>query len=108
MRSIVYGPGSTFEQRVANARVDFVHQLYAPNNLDFAPRFGFAWNPGGQGRTAKQGDSSPFETSRPARGRIQAPTLTRSDQDVESSPEKAGVGRTDSVLGHHTTSAHFS
>jgi hypothetical protein len=55
LRNMVLGSGSTFTQQLANASMQFVPQLYKTPNRDFMPRFGFAWNPDGKGKTSIRG-----------------------------------------------------
>jgi hypothetical protein len=53
--NLVWGSGSTFSERLANASVQLVPQLYHPDTANFAPRFGFAYDPTGSGRTSIRG-----------------------------------------------------
>ena len=55
LRNMVLGSGSTYQQQLANASMEFVPQLYSTPNKDFMPRFGFAWNPDGKGKTSIRG-----------------------------------------------------
>ena len=55
LRNLILGPGSTFAERLASARVDFVDRFYPPDNNNIAPRVGFAWDPTGDARTAVRG-----------------------------------------------------
>jgi hypothetical protein len=55
LRNLVFGSGATFNERLANARVEIVKHFYPASNNDFAPRLGFAWNPDGNGKTAIRG-----------------------------------------------------
>jgi hypothetical protein len=55
LRNLVFGPGDDYNTRLANARMEIVPELFPADNIDFAPRFGFAWNPDGAGRTAIRG-----------------------------------------------------
>ena len=48
-------PGS-----LANASIVEVDELYRPDNNNFAPRFGFAWDPFGDGRWAVRGGAGVF------------------------------------------------
>lgn len=54
-RGIVFGAGDTYSARLAAGKVDFVPHFYPTDWLNFAPRFGFAWNPGGKGKTSVRG-----------------------------------------------------
>lgn len=49
LSSIVFGAGSTFNQRLAAATVGRVSRLYSPQKLNFSPRLGWAWDPFGDG-----------------------------------------------------------
>jgi len=51
LRNLVFGPGNTSAERLASARVDFVKQFYPPDNTDFAPRLGLAWDVRGNAKT---------------------------------------------------------
>jgi hypothetical protein len=55
LRNLIWGPGSTFAERLASARVDFVDQFYPSDNNNIAPRVGFAWDPTGDARMAVRG-----------------------------------------------------
>jgi hypothetical protein len=55
LRNLIYGQGSNIWERVAAGRVDFVSRFYPRDLNNFAPRLGFAWNPGGKGRRAIRG-----------------------------------------------------
>ncbi|MDP2998345.1 MAG: carboxypeptidase regulatory-like domain-containing protein [Bryobacterales bacterium] len=55
LRNLVLGNGASFSERVANGRADIVDTFFPTDNNNFAPRFGFAWNPDGNGKTAIRG-----------------------------------------------------
>jgi hypothetical protein len=55
LRNIVFGPGASYAERLASARVDFVDEFFPTDNNNFGPRLGFAWDPTGNGLTAVRG-----------------------------------------------------
>jgi hypothetical protein len=55
LRNIVFGPGATFGERLASARVDFVGRFYPTDNNNIGPRLGFAWAPTGTGKMSVRG-----------------------------------------------------
>lgn len=55
LRNFVPGGGSHFFERLVNGRADIVDNFFPTDNNDIAPRFGFAWDPKGTGRTAVRG-----------------------------------------------------
>jgi outer membrane receptor protein involved in Fe transport len=62
LRNLVWGLGSNYAERLASASVNIVNKWYSAGNRNFAPRFGFAWNPGGKGRMAIRGGMGSFLT----------------------------------------------
>lgn len=62
LSSIVLGPGATFAEQVATARVGRVDQLYSPQRANFSPRVGIAVDPFGNGRMSiRSGFSRAFQ-----------------------------------------------
>ncbi|MFQ5738301.1 MAG: carboxypeptidase regulatory-like domain-containing protein [Acidobacteriota bacterium] len=56
--NIVLGTGSNIFERYANSTIErFLRgqDIYEPDNNNFAPRFGFAWDPTGEGKWAIRG-----------------------------------------------------
>ncbi len=52
LSSIVFGQGSNFRERLANASVTRVDRLYTPQKTNFSPRIGLAYDPFGDGKSA--------------------------------------------------------
>lgn len=50
--SLVWGEGNDYRERLANASVKRVSQLYAPQKLNISPRIGITYDPFGDGKTA--------------------------------------------------------
>jgi hypothetical protein len=55
LSTLVFGSGS-----LADARIVQVNELYGKDNNNFAPRFGFAWDPKGDGKWAVRGGAGLF------------------------------------------------
>jgi hypothetical protein len=55
LRNIVFGSGGTFSERLANATMQTVEHLYPPSPGIVVPRFGFAFDPNGRGKTSIRG-----------------------------------------------------
>jgi Carboxypeptidase regulatory-like domain/TonB dependent receptor len=58
LSSIIFGTGTDFNSRLATASVGRVSQLYTPQKLNFSPRFGFAYDPFGNGNWSVRGGFS--------------------------------------------------
>jgi len=54
-RNFVPGTGSSYAERLANGKVDVTSRGWDPDMRNFAPRFGFAWDLGGQGKNVIRG-----------------------------------------------------
>jgi len=52
LSSIVFGPGDSFRERLANAGLTRVDRLYTPQKTNFSPRVGLAYDPFGDGKSA--------------------------------------------------------
>jgi hypothetical protein len=55
LNGLVLAQGSSFAERLAGASAQFMDRSVKFDNNNFAPRFGFAWNPGGKGKMAIRG-----------------------------------------------------
>ena len=55
LRNLILGPGATYNEQLASARVDFVERFNPSDNNNFGPRIGFAWDPKGDGKMAIRG-----------------------------------------------------
>ncbi len=55
LRNLILGSGSTYNERLANARVDFVDKFYPTDNNNLGPRVGFAWDPFNDGKMSIRG-----------------------------------------------------
>jgi hypothetical protein len=53
--TFVLGSGTTFAEQLTNGSAEYVKRGVEPDLNNFAPRFGFAWNPGGKGTMAVRG-----------------------------------------------------
>jgi len=52
LSSIVFGPGDSFRERLANASLTRVDRLYTPQKTNFSPRIGLAYDPFGDGKSS--------------------------------------------------------
>ena len=55
LRNFVPGPGTTIGQQIASGKVDVVPKGWNTDKLNIAPRFGFAWDVGAQGKNVVRG-----------------------------------------------------
>ena len=52
LSNIIWGPGDTFDERIAGASVGHVKRQYDPSKLNFSPRIGLAYDPIGDGKSS--------------------------------------------------------
>ena len=55
LRSFIWGSGANYAERLATGKVDVVPRMWTAPKGNFGPRFGFAWDLGGKGRTVVRG-----------------------------------------------------
>ena len=55
LRNFVPGPGASYFERIASGKVDLVDKSWNTDTLNFAPRFGFAWDIGSKGKNVIRG-----------------------------------------------------
>ncbi len=53
--NLIWGAQGNYIDRLASASVNFVPRFYNPSKNNVAPRFGFAWDPRGDGKTSVRG-----------------------------------------------------
>ena len=62
LSSVLFGPGDTFQEKLATASIGRVNRLYHPQKLNFSPRVGFSYDPFGNGKTSiRSGFSLAFQ-----------------------------------------------
>jgi hypothetical protein len=62
LSSIIFGSGSTFNERLETASIGHVKHLYDPQKFNFSPRIGLAYDPFGNGKTSiRSGFSLAFQ-----------------------------------------------
>ena len=67
LSNVIWGSGSTFNERFANASVGHVSKLYSAQKLNISPRIGLAYDPFGNGKSSiRAGYSIAYE---PAHGK---------------------------------------
>ena len=55
LRNLILGSGSSYNEQLFDARVDFVDKFYPTDNNNLGPRLGFAWDPKGDGKMSVRG-----------------------------------------------------